>query len=156
MQFTVIHGREPKLFPQRQLADIVRVILPSYRLEQTSATRPPFTPGFRRRSRKTTVARRSYNLVDETGRNAAEKAFTLQQNLGCQIEWWSSEKIKRMFGCFDFTAPAVEQRATVNSSVLSVFKVFMDLFPFKWQELHSPLRTGSWTFFFKRPFCVAE
>ncbi|NQU10134.1 hypothetical protein HQ590_05055 [bacterium] len=53
---------------QNHHSEIVRVILPSYRLEQTTATHSRFTPGFRRRSRKTTVARRSYDLLDESGR----------------------------------------------------------------------------------------
>jgi FAD-dependent oxidoreductase domain-containing protein 1 len=30
-------------------------------------------------------------LVDEEGRSVAEKAFELQQSLGCPIEWWSQK-----------------------------------------------------------------
>ena len=34
-------------------------------------------------------------LVAETGRRRAEKALALQQSLGCRVNWWSPEKIKR-------------------------------------------------------------
>jgi glycine/D-amino acid oxidase-like deaminating enzyme len=40
-------------------------------------------------------------LVDEAGRAAAEKALTLQQDLGCRVEWWPPEKIKERYPLYD-------------------------------------------------------
>ncbi|NIM11878.1 MAG: FAD-dependent oxidoreductase [Candidatus Aminicenantes bacterium] len=41
-------------------------------------------------------------LVAKEGREAAQRALALQKSLGCQVEWWSSEKIK---DCFSFYEP---------------------------------------------------
>lgn len=43
--------------------------------------------------------RREGNLfiVDEKVKAAAKEAFTLQQNLGCQVEWWSPDKIEQHY-----------------------------------------------------------
>jgi glycine/D-amino acid oxidase-like deaminating enzyme len=32
-------------------------------------------------------------LVDEAGKTAAEKNLKLQKSLGCQVEWWSPQRI---------------------------------------------------------------
>jgi glycine/D-amino acid oxidase-like deaminating enzyme len=40
-------------------------------------------------------------LVDEAGRREAEKALALQQSLGCRVDWWSPEKIKRHYPLYD-------------------------------------------------------
>jgi FAD-dependent oxidoreductase domain-containing protein 1 len=40
-------------------------------------------------------------LVDETGRNEAQKALKLQQSLACSIEWWSPDKIKQTYSLYD-------------------------------------------------------
>jgi glycine/D-amino acid oxidase-like deaminating enzyme len=39
-------------------------------------------------------------LVNQQNQRAAEEAFELQKKLGCRIEWWSPEKIKRHFGLY--------------------------------------------------------
>ena len=36
-------------------------------------------------------------LVDETGRQQAEAALAMQQRLGCRIQWWSPEDIRRHY-----------------------------------------------------------
>jgi len=36
-------------------------------------------------------------MVDEQGHGKAKEAFDLQKSLGCQIEWWSPEKIKEQY-----------------------------------------------------------
>lgn len=36
-------------------------------------------------------------LIDEKMRESAEKAFSLQKELGCEVEWWSPEKIRERF-----------------------------------------------------------
>jgi len=40
-------------------------------------------------------------LVNEAGRQEAEKALALQQSLGCRVDWWSSEKIKRYYPLYE-------------------------------------------------------
>lgn len=40
-------------------------------------------------------------LVDEDGRQTAEEGLALQKALGCQIEWWSPEKIKEHYPLYD-------------------------------------------------------
>lgn len=40
-------------------------------------------------------------LVDEDARKAAEEALTLQKSLGCQVEWWSPEKIKERYPLYE-------------------------------------------------------
>ena len=40
-------------------------------------------------------------LVDKEGRGASEKAFALQRELGCSVEWWSTEKIKEVYPLYD-------------------------------------------------------
>jgi glycine/D-amino acid oxidase-like deaminating enzyme len=49
------------------------------------------------------VYRREGNLflVNNASRPLAEKAFDLQKRLGCQVEWWSPEKIKQQYPLFD-------------------------------------------------------
>ena len=39
-------------------------------------------------------------LIDEAGRAVAEKDLALQKGLGCPVEWWTPEKIKREFPLF--------------------------------------------------------
>jgi FAD-dependent oxidoreductase domain-containing protein 1 len=39
-------------------------------------------------------------LVDQENKEAAEQAFALQKELGCRIEWWSSETIKQHFALY--------------------------------------------------------
>jgi FAD-dependent oxidoreductase domain-containing protein 1 len=36
-------------------------------------------------------------LVDDSGMPSAEEAINLQQSLGCRVEWWAPEKIKRNY-----------------------------------------------------------
>jgi len=36
-------------------------------------------------------------LVSDAGRRGAEKALALQQSLGCRVNWWAPEKIKRYY-----------------------------------------------------------
>jgi len=40
-------------------------------------------------------------LVDEAGRRGAQEALALQQSLGCRVDWWSPEKIKRCYPLYD-------------------------------------------------------
>ena len=40
-------------------------------------------------------------LIDAAGRAAAQKALELQKRLGCRVEWWSPEKIKRQYPLYD-------------------------------------------------------
>ncbi len=40
-------------------------------------------------------------LVDNTSENMAKTAFDLQRSLGCHIDWWSPEEIRRRFPEFD-------------------------------------------------------
>jgi glycine/D-amino acid oxidase-like deaminating enzyme len=40
-------------------------------------------------------------LVDQENKEAAEQAFALQKELGCRIEWWSSETIKQHFALYE-------------------------------------------------------
>ena len=40
-------------------------------------------------------------LVDEAGRQAAREAFELQKSLGCRIEWWSPDIIKKHFPLYE-------------------------------------------------------
>jgi glycine/D-amino acid oxidase-like deaminating enzyme len=40
-------------------------------------------------------------MVDETGRDAAEKALALQQHLGCRVEWRSAAKIKETYPLYN-------------------------------------------------------
>ena len=36
-------------------------------------------------------------LVDEAGQEAARQAYELQKSLDCNVEWWSTDKIKQQF-----------------------------------------------------------
>ena len=40
-------------------------------------------------------------LCDAAGRGASERAFALQKELGCTIEWWSTEKIRAVYPLYD-------------------------------------------------------
>ncbi len=40
-------------------------------------------------------------LVDHQNQRAAKEAFELQKKLGCRIEWWSPEKIKRHYDLYE-------------------------------------------------------
>ena len=40
-------------------------------------------------------------LVDEAGKSAAEKNLQLQKSLGCQVEWWSPQRIKEIYPLYD-------------------------------------------------------
>ena len=40
-------------------------------------------------------------LFDEKGRGASEKAFELQRELGCNVEWWSTGKIRDLYPLYD-------------------------------------------------------
>ena len=40
-------------------------------------------------------------LIDKDGRSVADKALTLQKDLGCQVEWWSPEKIKDSYPLYE-------------------------------------------------------
>jgi glycine/D-amino acid oxidase-like deaminating enzyme len=40
-------------------------------------------------------------LVDDAGRRGAERALALQQSLGCRVDWWSPEKIKRHYPLYE-------------------------------------------------------
>lgn len=42
-------------------------------------------------------------LVDESTYDAAQEALTLQNNLGCQVDWWSPEKIKKQYPLYDMS-----------------------------------------------------
>ncbi len=39
-------------------------------------------------------------LIDRPGRSAAEKDMALQRKLGCEVEWWTPEKIRRELPLF--------------------------------------------------------
>ncbi|MEJ2656402.1 MAG: FAD-dependent oxidoreductase, partial [Desulfobacterales bacterium] len=36
-------------------------------------------------------------LVDHSGKRAAEAGLSLQKSLGCQVAWWTPEKIKKKY-----------------------------------------------------------
>lgn len=40
-------------------------------------------------------------LVDRDNRAAAERAFNLQKELGCRIEWWQPEKIREQYPLYE-------------------------------------------------------
>jgi glycine/D-amino acid oxidase-like deaminating enzyme len=40
-------------------------------------------------------------LTDADGQRAAEEAMALQKSLGCQVEWWSPEKIKATYPLYE-------------------------------------------------------
>jgi FAD-dependent oxidoreductase domain-containing protein 1 len=40
-------------------------------------------------------------LVDDAGRRGAEKSLALQQSLGCRVDWWPPEKIKRYYPLYE-------------------------------------------------------
>jgi glycine/D-amino acid oxidase-like deaminating enzyme len=40
-------------------------------------------------------------LTDEASRRAADEALSLQKNLGCQVEWWTPDKIKQQYPLYD-------------------------------------------------------
>ena len=40
-------------------------------------------------------------LVDENGRTTAEKALARQQHLGCQVAWWSPQKIEEQYPLYN-------------------------------------------------------
>ena len=40
-------------------------------------------------------------LVDENGRTVAEKAMARQQRLGCQVAWWSPQKIEEQYPMYN-------------------------------------------------------
>jgi glycine/D-amino acid oxidase-like deaminating enzyme len=40
-------------------------------------------------------------LVDDAGRGLAKQALGLQKSLGCQVEWWSAQKIKKRYPLFE-------------------------------------------------------
>jgi FAD-dependent oxidoreductase domain-containing protein 1 len=40
-------------------------------------------------------------IVDEQGRGEAEKAVEMQKALGCQVEWWSNDQIKRRYPLYE-------------------------------------------------------
>jgi FAD-dependent oxidoreductase domain-containing protein 1 len=42
-------------------------------------------------------------LYEEEGLEAAEKVFSLQRKLGCQVEWWLPEKIKEIYPLYATT-----------------------------------------------------
>ena len=42
-------------------------------------------------------------LVDEGGGEAAQRALNLQKSLGCEVEWWSPEKIKERYSLYEPT-----------------------------------------------------
>jgi len=42
-------------------------------------------------------------LVDKKGKYDSQKAFGLQKELGCNIEWWSTEKIQHTYPLYDLT-----------------------------------------------------
>ncbi len=42
-------------------------------------------------------------LVNEAGREAACAALTMQQALGCRVEWWDPEKIRERYPLYDTT-----------------------------------------------------
>jgi glycine/D-amino acid oxidase-like deaminating enzyme len=40
-------------------------------------------------------------LVDEAGKTAAEKNLELQKSLGCQVDWWSPQRIRETYPLYD-------------------------------------------------------
>ncbi|MDM8543042.1 FAD-binding oxidoreductase [Desulfococcaceae bacterium HSG9] len=50
-------------------------------------------------TRPSIALRREGNLflLNHAGREVAEKSLNLQKSLGCQVEWWSPDKIRRRF-----------------------------------------------------------
>lgn len=40
-------------------------------------------------------------LVDQDGRGPAEKALSMQQGLGCKVDWWSPQEIIRHYPLYD-------------------------------------------------------
>jgi glycine/D-amino acid oxidase-like deaminating enzyme len=40
-------------------------------------------------------------LVDHRGREAAQEAMTIQNSLGCRVEWWSARKIKQRYPLYE-------------------------------------------------------
>lgn len=42
-------------------------------------------------------------LVDAQGRRAAEDALAMQQALGCRVEWWDPEMIRKQYPLYDTT-----------------------------------------------------
>ncbi|MBN2125664.1 MAG: FAD-binding oxidoreductase [Deltaproteobacteria bacterium] len=42
-------------------------------------------------------------VVDEEGRSASEKSLTLQQGLGCRVQWWSPQEIRDQYSLYDPT-----------------------------------------------------
>ncbi len=40
-------------------------------------------------------------LVEEASRESAEQAFALQKELGCDVEWWTLEKIRERFPLYE-------------------------------------------------------
>jgi FAD-dependent oxidoreductase domain-containing protein 1 len=40
-------------------------------------------------------------LVDEAGKQRAERAMTLQKSLGCQVEWWPREQIEKQYALYN-------------------------------------------------------
>jgi len=40
-------------------------------------------------------------LIDRQNQRAAEKSFELQKKLGCRIEWWSPEEIRRHYSLYE-------------------------------------------------------
>jgi len=40
-------------------------------------------------------------LTDEASRWTADEALSLQKNLGCQVEWWTPDKIKQQYPLYD-------------------------------------------------------
>jgi glycine/D-amino acid oxidase-like deaminating enzyme len=49
-------------------------------------------------------------LVDEDGLSEAQQALAMQKQLGCQVEWWSPEQIKRHY-------PLYEMRGLVGGTL---------------------------------------
>jgi glycine/D-amino acid oxidase-like deaminating enzyme len=45
-------------------------------------------------------------LVDQKGRDRAEKALNAQKSLGCQVEWWSPDHIKARYPLYETTGLA--------------------------------------------------
>ena len=42
-------------------------------------------------------------LIDESTHDAAQEALTLQNRLGCQVDWWSPEKMKKQYPLYDMS-----------------------------------------------------
>ena len=75
---------------QFSLAENIRIsqyaleVLASFESEMTVDEQQPHI-GFRQEG--------NLFLVDETGRHAAERSLVLQQELGCQVDWWDPDAI---------------------------------------------------------------